>query len=326
VTDVEVIHRRGWEVLVLRSTMLIAEVLPGKGGDVLSLRLQPDDRELLFQTPWGLRQHGAVATAGTSDANLIEQYPGGWQTVFPNGGDACVEQGVEWGMHGEAWLAPWDWHVIATGVELRTRLVRSPFELVKRVELFDEEMQITETVRHVGGHPVEVMWSHHPVLGGAFLDGCRIEAPPCTVVVDDTRTMPNGDLQVGARGRWPFVAGRDGSEVDLRVVPPADSPCDRFAYLTDLDEPLVSVVNDAWQLAVDVRWDADVFPAAWLWLENNATAGFPWFQAVRSLGIEPASSWPGQGIAAVRAKTGNQLSFAPGQERTAQVGLRVRAL
>ena len=43
----EVVSRRGWDVLVLRSGQLVAEVLPGRGGDVLSLRAQPDDTELL---------------------------------------------------------------------------------------------------------------------------------------------------------------------------------------------------------------------------------------------------------------------------------------
>jgi hypothetical protein len=76
---------------------------------------------------------------------------------------------------------------------------------------------------------------------------------------------------------------------------------------------------------VDVGWDLDVFPSAWLWLEARATAGFPWYQSVRALGIEPATSWPGQGIAAVRRKTGTQRRFAPGDTRTAQVSLRLRS-
>jgi hypothetical protein len=322
----EVVTRRGWDVLVLRSDRLVAEVLPGRGGDVLSLRAQPDDTELLFQTPWGLRPWGAAATSGPSHANLIEHYPGGWQTVFPNGGDACVEQGVEWGMHGEAWLAPWDWSEAAGGVELRTRLARSPFELVKRIELRGDALSVSETVTHVGGHDVEVMWGHHPVFGDALLaGGCRIETGPCTFVVDDARDLPHSDLEVGAVGQWPMVAGRDGQLVDVSHVPADDVPCDRFGYFTELADGLVSVVNDRTGLAVDVGWDLDVFPCAWLWLEARATAGFPWYQAVRALGIEPASSRPGQGIAAVRRKTGTQLRFAPGETRTAQVSLRLRA-
>lgn len=322
----EVQSRRGWEILCLTSDVLEAAILPGKGGDVLSLRALAQDLELLWQTPWGLRRHGAVPTAGDSAANLMENYPGGWQTVFPNGGAPVAEHGTEWGMHGEAWLAPWDWAPTEDGVELSTRLVRCPFSIVKRFALVEDRLVVTETVHNVGEHPVEVMWSHHPAFGGPLIArGCRLETAARTFVVDDERVTPRGDLQPGARAAWPHVPGRDGHQVDVSLLPAVDDQCERLGYLTDFQFGLVSLVNDELGTAVDIEWDASVFPCAWLWVEAHATPGFPWYQAVHVVAVEPATSWPGQGLAAVRLKTGTQLAVQPDERRTATVAVRVRS-
>src|SRR5690348_6179271 len=103
---IERLQHRGWDVLRLTSDALVVDVVPGKGGDIIAVRRSPDGPNLLWETPWGLRERGAIGTSGDSLVTLMEAYPGGWQTVFPNGGDPCVEHGVEWGMHVEAWRAP----------------------------------------------------------------------------------------------------------------------------------------------------------------------------------------------------------------------------
>lgn len=315
---IEVFPSHGWDVVRIASDRLAVDVLPGKGGDILAARALPGGVNVLWQAPWGLRRPG-VPTGGDSVASLMEAYPGGWQTVFPNGGDATVEHGVEWGMHGEAWLAPWEWTADGDAVVLTTRLVRSPFTLTKRIAVDGSTVTVEETARNDGGDAVEAMWSHHPAFGPPLLGpGARLETAARTVVVDDVRDMPAGDLLVGGRGEWPFAPGRDGGTVDLRVLPERG---DRFAYLTDFSRGWMSLTNGA--LSAAVEWDLAVMPHAWLWLEAGATPGFPWYRRAYVLGLEPASSYPGQGIAAVRAKTGTQLSFAPGQSRTATVSLTV---
>ncbi len=304
--------------------MVEVDVLPGKGGDILSATWQPLDADVLWQSPWGLRQHGAVATGGDSVTALMESYPGGWQTVFPNGGDAVVEHGVEWGMHGEAWLAPWDWTVGDASVELTTRLVRSPFALRKVVALDGATLTITETATNVGGVPVEAMWSHHPAFGAPLLGaGARLETAARTVIVDDARDMPAGDLLVGGRGSWPHAPSRAGGAVDLRALPGSDDVADRFLYLTDFDRGWAAISNPGLGLRAELEWDLATMPHAWLWLEAHATPTFPWYAAAYVLGIEPASSFPGQGVAAARGAGGPPLLFTPGQSRTATVSLRL---
>ncbi len=325
-TDVEVVKIRGWDVVRLTSELVQVDVLPGKGGDVISARWRPLDVDVLWRTPWGLRHQGAVGTGGDSVTALMESYPGGWQTVFPNGGDATVEHGVEWGMHGEAWLAPWDFAVGGSSVELTTRLVRSPFALRKRISLESGTLTVTETATNVGAVPIEAMWSHHPAFGAPLLSGSsRLETAARTVVVDDVRDTPTGDLLVGGRGDWPHAPGRQGGQVDLRALPSADVVSDRFAYLTDFERGWAALTNPTLGLRAELEWDLEVMPHAWLWLEARSTLGFPWYGAAYVLGIEPASSFPGQGIVAARLKTGTTLLFEAGQSRTATISLRLSA-
>lgn len=315
---------RGWDVVRLSEGPLEVDVLPGKGADLLAVR--HDGVNVLWESPWGLRARGSLPTGGPSAATLIEGYPGGWQTVFPNGGSASDEHGVEWGMHGEAWLSPWD---VSGGDEISvvcaTRLVRSPFELRKRVSIEHGQVVVEEEVRNAGRVPVEVMWSHHPAFGAPLLGpGCTVSTNAAEFVADDGQPPEAREPQPGARGAWPHVAGRDGGIVDLSRIPGEDAAVERFGYLTGFPrEAWVQLENPEARLRARLTWDAEVMPHAWYWLEAHGLESFPWFRSVYVLGLEPASSWPGQGIAAVREKTGTQLTFAPGEQRTARMALRV---
>ncbi len=71
-----------------------------------------------------------------SAARLMAAYPGGWRTVFPNGGDAATGHGAEWGTLGEVWLTPFYWDAIDDDtVVLTARLVLSPFGVVKTISV-----------------------------------------------------------------------------------------------------------------------------------------------------------------------------------------------
>ena len=324
----QVREHRGWEVVRLVSSDLTVDILPGKGGDITSIRSLASDVELLWQSPWGLRHRGQPFVPGDSEATLMDAYPGGWQTVFPNAGPEVEEHGVTWGMHGEAWLAGYDWEPTGPAeVTLSTRLVRSPFELERRIALDGTALTVTETARNAGGIPIEVAWGHHVAFGPPFLDGsCRLDSPGATVVVDDERDEAASDLPLGESFTWPDAVDRKGAALDLREMPGPDQPVDRLLYLTDPVEGAVALTNTRLGLRARLRWDTSVMPYTWLWYETNASPGFPWFKSVYVLGIEPHSSYPGQGLHAIRRKTGTQVRFEPGEARTATTTLDVTAV
>lgn len=323
-TKIDVLTARGWEIVRLSSPSVQAEVIPGKGGDILAVRTLPEGTEILWRSPWGLRHRGAAPTAADSYTNLIEQYPGGWQTVFPNGGAPITTHGVEWGFHGEAWIAPYDWAPVEDGVELRTRLVRSPFEITRRVTLEGNRLLVREVIENVGRAPQEVMWVHHPAFGSPFLAGrCRLESSARSFVSDDERDGPAIDLKAGVTSEWPYAAARDGSVIDLREIPPEGAGVERLGYLTDFDRGAAQIANLDTGLSVNLKWDHRLFPYAWLWIDANATLEFPFFGACYVLAVEPASSYPAQGVDAVRRKTGTLLFFEPGERKIAEIELSV---
>ena len=326
--SVSTVTIRGWEVLRLTTPELEVDVLPGKGGDILAVRWRDTATDVLWKTPWGLRHRGAVPTAADSLTTFIENYPGGWQTLFPNGGTAIAEQGTELGFHGEAAVVPWDWQeaTVADGVAitLDTCLVRSPFRLRRRIDVVAGLLTVTETFTNESQTVQEAMWSHHPAFGEPFLDGeCRLQTGARTFLADGGYDTPHGDLAPGVTSQWPSAKRKDGSTADLSVVPAADAGLDRFGYLMDFIEPWYTITNPRLGLTATVRWDAAAFPYAWFWCEAAGSAGFPWHQRAYVLAVEPAASYPGSGLQVARDTTGTVVSFAPGESRTAVVSLEL---
>jgi galactose mutarotase-like enzyme len=316
-------HVRGWEVVQLRSEYLSLDLVPGKGGDIISLRVRDTDTELLWQSPWGLRHRGEAPMIGSSEALLMEAYPGGWQTVFPNGGAAVEEQSVLWGMHGEAWLAPFDCVLVEDAVAvLTTRLVRSPFRVVKRVEIAGRSVVVTEEVTNEGATAIDVMWGQHPAFGAPLISAAAvIETGARGAVVETAGSTPETAVDYVLQ-QWPVVE-LAGATQDLRRVPGPQAGQSRLVYLSDFDEAWASITNTQLGLQVRLEWDLQEFPYAWYWLEAGGRQAFPWFGSAYVLALEPASSWPAAGVARVRDTTRTHLSVPPGATRTAAVTVTV---
>lgn len=322
-----VVHRRdhrGWELVVLDSEQARVEVVPGKGGDVLGMRIKQPEVDVLWASPWGLRQRGAAATpAAVSADTVLEWYPGGWQVMLPNGGDEVGAEGTTWSMHGEVWTTPFDARELPGGVELTARLVRAPLEVTRRVVLDGARLELTDHLRNVGRWPVEGVWGHHPAFAPGFAAGGRLTCGATHVVVDDLRDTPAGDLAIGARAAWPHAPGRDGTARDLREIPRVDGPpIERLAYLTGFTEGWAQIDSATHPLSARLSWDATVFPHAWLWTEFHASPGFPWFGAVDVLAVEPCTGFPAQGRDAIARSTG-LWRLDPGAEQSTTLHLDV---
>ena len=323
-TEVSTRVHRGWDLVVLENDRARVEVVPGKGGDVLSFRARPAEVDVLWSSPWGLRQRGAAATPGTSADTLMEWYPGGWQTLLPNGGDETPAYGTTWGMHGEVWTTPFDADLVHNGVDMHARLVRSPLEVTRRIRLDGGALSVTETVHNRGRDPVDGVWGHHPAFAPDVFGGGELTCGAAEVIVDDRRDTAAGDLVIDGRGPWPHAPARAGGQVDLRRIPEREGPAvERMAYLSGFTEGWAQLQAHAHGLSARLRWDAARFPVAWLWTEFHATPGFPWFGAVDVLAVEPCTGYPAQGRDVVAERSGLQR-FDPGIPLTTTVTLEVR--
>lgn len=314
----------GWPALRLSNDHLEIVVVPGKGADITSLRHLATDTELLWSTRWGLRPPTALAPPGNPEAEALDRSGGGWHTLFPNAGRQCVEQGVEWGFHGEAWLAPYECEQTSAGLRLSTILARSPFTLVKDIVLDGDRLAVTETVTHIGAHAVDVMWWQHPTFGAPLIGpdttvgitGCLVH-PDMPDDVPDTRQPP----------RWPDHRPPGGDPVDLSRLTAAGEGGSRLAFLGEFDAEQVraEIRNPTLGLGVDVEWLATDFPYACYWYEAGGRLGYPWYGAAHGFSIEPATGYP-SGLARARALTGTELTLEPGETISKTVSVRVRSL
>jgi hypothetical protein len=153
--------RGPWATLELANDEIAVTLLPEKGCDVLELIDRRTDTNVLFKTPWAYGRR-PVHTPSSFEA-WIEAYAGGWQVLLPNGGDASVEYGVEWGFHGEAGLIEWQVEQAgAAGATCSTSLITAPLVVERTLSLDRSVFRLEERVTNLGGDPIDVMWGHHP--------------------------------------------------------------------------------------------------------------------------------------------------------------------
>jgi hypothetical protein len=293
--------------VTLDKGLLRIDLTPAQGCDITALIDRRSGVDVLFKTPWGASKPGVRRHAPDSMTAWLDAYPGGWQVLVPNGGDACDAGGVEWGFHGEASQAPWD--VLDAGADHLTaavELARAPLRLTRTIRLLDRRMLIVEEVCNRSPDPVEFMWSHHPAFGPPFLEpGCLVAAGATTLTADPVHS--GNDLGLASEHEWPVARRPDGTTRDYSRLTQADGGTSTMAYLGGFSDGWYSIVNPRLRLGVGLTWPADVFPHAWLWQELQATAAWPWYRQAYVMAIEPASSVPGHGIAGVRRSNGNLM-------------------
>ncbi len=308
---------RTMHALVIENDLLSCTILLDKGADIYELIYKPKGIDVLWKSPWGLREPARNSySAANSMTSWLESYAGGWQELFPNGGAAAQYKGVELNFHGEASMIAWDYEITeltsqAAEIRLFTRLARSPFEIerIMRVEAGTTELSIKGKVTNYGGESMDFMWSHHPAFGAPFLsEHCRIDSGAKTLLADDEYAGNNNPLTLNTAYSWPMV-----DETDMSVVPGQETPRDSLAYFKDFEEAWCAITNTELGFGIGMRWDKDIFPYAWYWQEMNSSPQYPWYKSAYVMAIEPASSIPGQGLVAMMEKTGANLTLEAGE-------------
>lgn len=260
-------------------------------------------------------------------AAFLDGYPGGWQTIFPNGGEPSRVDGAPYGQHGEAYALSWDAAVAidtpeVVEVSFTVLLRRAPFAIEKRfrVEAGNPAFWIAESAVNLAPVAARAMWGQHVTFGPPFLDdSCVIMLPEgITVTPHEDGLLPRRRLAPGAGPfAWPFAPGPDGP-IDLTAAPPVGSP-NEMLYLHGFGpEGAYAVENRTLGIRATIRWDAEVQPTLWMWQESGATTGWPWYGQARVIGLEPFAGWPTSGFEAAAAN-GSVLTFEPGERKTARL-------
>ena len=83
--------------VVLENEKLRITVVAGRGADVVEFLHKPDDLDLVWLSVKGLADGEVNYNYQDPLGTFIDEYPGGWQTIFPNGGAASNDQGADFG-------------------------------------------------------------------------------------------------------------------------------------------------------------------------------------------------------------------------------------
>lgn len=321
---------RGLDTVVVENEHLRAMVLAGKGADVASLVHKPSDTELLWRSPWWVRDP-TTHTSTTGDGTWLDHYEGGWQTILPNFGGPGTTGGAPQGQHGEANLMPWDVAVLEDGPDrvvavLDVALVRSPLRVRKELRLVagDPALRVTDSITNLGADDLDMSFGQHLVFGAPLLDdGTTIHLAGGRVLVAADQ-QPRARLAAGTEGTWPYAPGVGGQDVDLRRVPPATADTEDIACVTDLVEGAYRVENQTRGVTVEVAFDREKYPFLWLWQVHGGGRGYPWWGRTQCLGLEPVSSWPHLGIDEAR-RNGTAATITAGATITTTTVVRATA-
>ncbi|MCZ2078470.1 MAG: DUF4432 family protein [Bryobacterales bacterium] len=297
---------RGYRAVTLENDDLAATFLPEKGSDLYALVAREKGVDLLWKSPWAPRQAPSVLPLAEpgSEAAWLDQYLGGWQFIFPNGGDACTYAGARLGFHGEASVRAWDCRILRNGssaveVEFSLATSRGSFAVVRRIRLERgcAIIHFDESISNHGEQDLHYMWGHHPAFGAPFLDsGCRLTVPARRFLCHDAEISSHARLAPGSQGPWPVVPGKDGLPVDLSLIPPKENRMTEFGYITELDAGWYALQNDRLGIGFALSWPKEIFPFLWYWMELRGAFDYPWYGRSYVGAVEPFNSVPGSGL------------------------------
>ncbi|WP_028058739.1 DUF4432 family protein [Candidatus Solirubrobacter pratensis] len=264
----------GIDAVVLENATLRVTVLAGKGTDVVECNYKPLDLDFAPLSPGGIRT--PRNEAGDPQAAFMESYPGGWQEVLPNGGAPSAHAGASYGQHGEISLVAWDHWIERDDPDG----VTVAFEIALRTV----PLRLTK----------------------------RLSLDRTTPTLRFAETLVNeSDLEVEAMWGHHIAFGPPFLSGETRVDAPVElGRASSIDYLEGLDS--YTIRDD--RIGLRVSWDARTMPYLWIWQEHGGTTAYPWWGRLRTVGLEPFSSRPTDGLAEA-VRNGTALRLAPREAR-----------
>jgi hypothetical protein len=126
--------------VVLENEYIRMTILAGRGADVVEFLYKPLDIDLVWLTNKGIPTKKIPEFHGDDVDTFLEGYPGGWQTVFPNGGAPSEVGGISFGQHAEAALLEWQYVVNVdteeeVSVDFMVETQKTPFRVKKQFSI-----------------------------------------------------------------------------------------------------------------------------------------------------------------------------------------------
>lgn len=298
--------------ITLSSSMFEVAVAPERGGDLVQIVDRATGIPTLSVSPTA-DTTTPTALAGDSMARWLNGYPGGWQFLTPNAGHEREHDGILQGYHGESALSSWT--VLAaseSSLELGARLITAPFELHRRIVVDDAGLAVTDTVRNLSEDPVSARMLQHPAFGAPFLDEHSYLVTDARTLIADAEA-PGTLAEADASGS-PRTVLAPGPVASSVALPGPGSRQSLFAALTDFpeSEPAVVFASPTHGFGMELSWQREHYPMAWLWIEANAGSGWPWFRRMYAIAVEPGNILPGVGETSIGIPRGGEGTTIPG--------------
>jgi len=295
----------GIHSIVMQNELLQLLIHVDKGSEITQFLYKPQDIDFIWHNPHELHDPAKFSTAAGDDGSpFFDHWSGGWFEAVPNGGPACDYKGAHLGFFAETVNIPWHYKILqddpdCVKVAFWARTYRTPFIVRKTLTLKSNTpaLFIEEQLVNDSKEDLDYMWMHHPVLGSPFLDdSCEINCPDCKTTVWIDEDGPGYRMKLNQEGKWPFVEGLNGENVDLRKVLSADAKTMDNVYLSDFEKPWVSVTSKSKQLGFGFAFDPEMWKYILLWQGYGGGTGYPWFHRTYHLGVEPWSSFQCAGL------------------------------
>ncbi|MFF2272717.1 DUF4432 family protein [Agromyces sp. NPDC058136] len=296
--------------ITLSSTMFEVTVTPERGADIVQVVDRATGIATLSVAPTA--RTTTPALPGDSRVHWHHGYPGGWQFLTPNAGPEREHDGITQGYHGESALSRWKVHTAdKSSVELGAHLATAPLELHRRIAVDAAGLEVTDTVRNLSEDDVSARMLQHPAFGGPFLDEHSYLVTDARTLIADAEapgTLAGADA-VGAP-RSILAGGPVRSSIAL---PGPGTRQSLFAALTDFPgaEPSVVFASPTHGFGMQLSWQRDRCPVAWLWMEANAGSGWPWFRRMFAVAVEPGDTLPGTGTTRTGLIRGGDGTLVP---------------
>ena len=306
--------------ITLTSEVFEVVIAPERGADILSLTDLATGVQTLAVSPTGQVTSGPFVSADSMVA-WTNGYPGGWQLMVPNAGPARMHDGVLQGYHGEASLARWQiLEQSESSAVLTTQLFTAPLSLTRSISLTGSELSVTDTITNQSPDPCCFRLGQHPAFGTPFLDEHSYIVMNAATFMADA-VAPGSLSSPDAAGRPERVLPA-GPVPNSLAIPAPGSGESLFGALTDFTESSAAATffSPSQGFGIRLGWERSVYPNAWLWMEANAGAGWPWFRRLYSMAVEPVNVIPGEGASSSgHARGGAGVEVAAGESLSSSI-------
>lgn len=288
------------EQVILENDALRIVILPSLGGKIASIKVLPENEELLQQP---LRPYAPR----TRYMRFEEGDASGWDECLPSVAGCEVQTAsgtVTVPDHGDFWQVPWTVDSQSRNeITLSAKGFSLPLTFRKTLRLDGNSLHVAYDVRNHGENPVDYLWSAHP--GFAVEQDDRIVLPDS---VKEVTIEGSGQDRLGKQGTWhswpQTVVGE--KTVDLSVAGGTEDGVGDKLFTQSPAEGWCAIERSRLNRRIAFHFDPQQLPYLGLWL---CYGGWPEGQATRQhcVALEPCTAQGDSLAAAVRENRARRL-------------------